>query len=253
MTGPASGGWTYPLYSGSLLCYNHTNNAAFVIASGAILGIGASFLWVAQGAVEFFSSWFILDVWYTSMQIMVSYPLPDQKGRAIALFWVSVTLCVSIEKTTDYSEGCIQPWRRYWVLHFVRPQFQLHGWHCYWWNMWVLIWYVSWTFGIESIIMSDGAFIAIMGEMKINLAILVSDTNSDISLWLAVFRLDCPATQGCQKGWYNGWITPWEIGEFYRGHPSRSQQLCDVTGKLENSLTYSGILLCQLLLLLPTE
>jgi len=68
------GGWTYPLYSGSLLCYNHTGNAAFVIASGAILGVGASFLWVAQGA------------------IMVSYPLPDQKGRAIALFWVVFNL-----------------------------------------------------------------------------------------------------------------------------------------------------------------
>ncbi|KAF8625232.1 hypothetical protein AX17_006898 [Amanita inopinata Kibby_2008] len=68
------GGWTYPLYSGALLCYNHTKNSAFVIASGAILGIGASFLWVAQGA------------------IMVSYPLPDQKGRAIAFFWVIFNL-----------------------------------------------------------------------------------------------------------------------------------------------------------------
>ncbi|KAF5359181.1 hypothetical protein D9756_003601 [Leucocoprinus leucothites] len=68
------GGWCYPLYSGSLLCYNHTHNSAFVIASGAILGIGASFLWVAQGA------------------IMVSYPLPDQKGRAIAMFWVIFNL-----------------------------------------------------------------------------------------------------------------------------------------------------------------
>ncbi|RDB28756.1 UNC93-like protein 2 [Hypsizygus marmoreus] len=67
-------GWTYALYSGALLCYNHTRNSAFVIASGAILGIGASFLWVAQGA------------------IMVSYPLPDQKGRAIALFWVIFNL-----------------------------------------------------------------------------------------------------------------------------------------------------------------
>ncbi|PFH50027.1 hypothetical protein AMATHDRAFT_4358 [Amanita thiersii Skay4041] len=68
------GGWTYPLYSGSLLCYNHTGNSAFVIAAGAILGLGASFLWIAQGA------------------IMVSYPLPDQKGRAIALFWVIFNL-----------------------------------------------------------------------------------------------------------------------------------------------------------------
>ncbi|KAK7031060.1 hypothetical protein VNI00_013659 [Paramarasmius palmivorus] len=68
------GGWTYPLYSGSLLCYNHTKNATFVIASGAILGLGASFLWVAQGA------------------IMVSYPLADWKGRAIALFWIIFNL-----------------------------------------------------------------------------------------------------------------------------------------------------------------
>ncbi|KAF8072264.1 major facilitator superfamily domain-containing protein [Lyophyllum atratum] len=68
------GGWTYPLYSGALLCYNHTHNSAFVIASGAILGLGASFLWVAQGA------------------IMVSYPLPDKKGRAIGLFWVIFNL-----------------------------------------------------------------------------------------------------------------------------------------------------------------
>ncbi|TFK65106.1 MFS general substrate transporter [Pluteus cervinus] len=68
------GGWCYPLYSGALLCYNHTQNSAFVIASGAILGLGASFLWVAQGAV------------------MISYPLPDQQGRAIALFWVIFNL-----------------------------------------------------------------------------------------------------------------------------------------------------------------
>ncbi|KAG6832737.1 hypothetical protein H0H87_000586 [Tephrocybe sp. NHM501043] len=68
------GGWTYPLYSGALLCYNHTHNSAFVIASGAILGIGASFLWVAQGA------------------IMVSYPLPDKKGAAIGIFWVIFNL-----------------------------------------------------------------------------------------------------------------------------------------------------------------
>lgn len=53
MTAYSLGGWCYPLYSGSLLCYNHTHNPAFVIASGAILGIGASFLWVAQGAVEY--------------------------------------------------------------------------------------------------------------------------------------------------------------------------------------------------------
>ncbi|KAJ5856660.1 uncharacterized protein N7529_010604 [Penicillium soppii] len=68
------GGWTYPLYSGSLLCFNATNNGAFVIASGAILGIGASLLWVAQGA------------------IMTTYVPESQKGRAIAAFWVIFNL-----------------------------------------------------------------------------------------------------------------------------------------------------------------
>ncbi|KAJ5102499.1 MFS general substrate transporter, partial [Penicillium argentinense] len=90
------GGWTYPLYSGSLLCFNGistkfsytvcpgliianlissaTNNGAFVIAAGAILGVGASFLWVAQGA------------------IMTTYVPESQKGRAIATFWIIFNL-----------------------------------------------------------------------------------------------------------------------------------------------------------------
>ncbi|KAG0356621.1 hypothetical protein BG005_004448 [Podila minutissima] len=41
----------YMLYAGSLLCYNHTKNGAFTIASGGILGIGAGMLWTAQGAM----------------------------------------------------------------------------------------------------------------------------------------------------------------------------------------------------------
>ncbi|KAJ5702014.1 MFS general substrate transporter [Penicillium malachiteum] len=68
------GGWAYPLYSGSLLCFSSTNNGAFVIASGAILGVGASFIWVAQGA------------------IMTTYVPESQKGRAIAVFWVIFNL-----------------------------------------------------------------------------------------------------------------------------------------------------------------
>ncbi|KAJ5160930.1 UNC93-like protein [Penicillium canariense] len=68
------GGWTYPLYSGSLLCFNSTKNGAFVIAAGAILGVGASFLWVAQGA------------------IMTTYVKESQKGRAIAVFWIIFNL-----------------------------------------------------------------------------------------------------------------------------------------------------------------
>ncbi|KAJ5583122.1 hypothetical protein N7535_001742 [Penicillium sp. DV-2018c] len=68
------GGWTYALYSGSLLCFNSTSNGAFVIAAGAILGVGASFLWVAQGA------------------IMTTYVPESQKGRAIAVFWIIFNL-----------------------------------------------------------------------------------------------------------------------------------------------------------------
>ncbi|KAJ5884389.1 hypothetical protein N7504_011961 [Penicillium tannophilum] len=68
------GGWAYPLYSGSLLCFNSTNNGAFVIAAGALLGVGASFLWVAQGA------------------IMTTYVPESQKGRAIAVFWIIFNL-----------------------------------------------------------------------------------------------------------------------------------------------------------------
>lgn len=51
-----------------------TKNGAFVIASGAILGVGASFLWVAQGA------------------IMTTYVPESQKGRAIAIFWIIFNL-----------------------------------------------------------------------------------------------------------------------------------------------------------------
>ncbi|GLI81568.1 hypothetical protein PoHVEF18_009953 [Penicillium ochrochloron] len=51
-----------------------TKNGAFVIAAGAILGVGASFLWVAQGA------------------IMTTYVKESQKGRAIAAFWIIFNL-----------------------------------------------------------------------------------------------------------------------------------------------------------------
>ncbi|KIW71220.1 hypothetical protein PV04_03409 [Phialophora macrospora] len=68
------GGWTYALYSGSLLNFNHHANGAFVITSGAILGVGASMLWVVQGA------------------IMTTYVAESQKGRAIAVFWIIFNL-----------------------------------------------------------------------------------------------------------------------------------------------------------------
>lgn len=68
------GGWTYALYSGSLLHFNHFHNGSFVIGSGAILGIGASFLWIVQGA------------------IMTTYVNESQKGTAIAVFWIIFNL-----------------------------------------------------------------------------------------------------------------------------------------------------------------
>lgn len=68
------GGWTYALYSGSLLHFNHHANGAFVIASGGILGVGASFIWIVQGA------------------IMTTYVDEAQKGRAISVFWIIFNL-----------------------------------------------------------------------------------------------------------------------------------------------------------------
>lgn len=51
-----------------------TGNAAFVVGSGALLGIGASFVWVAQGA------------------IVTTYVPESQRGRAIAIFWIIFNL-----------------------------------------------------------------------------------------------------------------------------------------------------------------
>jgi hypothetical protein len=44
-------GWTYALYSGALLNYANNGNGAFVVASGALLGLGSAFFWLVQGAV----------------------------------------------------------------------------------------------------------------------------------------------------------------------------------------------------------
>lgn len=73
-TSLAIGGWTYALYAGSLLNFTRTKNGSFVIASGALLGIGAAFFWVAQGT------------------IMVTYTTDRTRGRAIGLFWVIFNL-----------------------------------------------------------------------------------------------------------------------------------------------------------------
>ncbi len=68
------GGFGYGLYVAALLCYNHTQNAGFLIFSGALLGVCAGLLWTAQGA------------------IMMSYPLESSKGRYISWFWMIFNL-----------------------------------------------------------------------------------------------------------------------------------------------------------------
>ncbi|KAF9214215.1 hypothetical protein BGZ59_004142 [Podila verticillata] len=60
---------TYVLYAGSLLCYNHTQNGAFTIAAGGILGCSAGMLWTAQGV------------------ILMAYPRENDKGKFIGYFW----------------------------------------------------------------------------------------------------------------------------------------------------------------------
>ncbi|KAH8492316.1 hypothetical protein H0E87_021764 [Populus deltoides] len=65
----ASGCSTYVLYAGSFLYYNHQQHQAFAIISGAVLGIGAGFLWAGEGA------------------IVISYPPQHRKGTYISLFW----------------------------------------------------------------------------------------------------------------------------------------------------------------------
>lgn len=68
------GGWTYALYSGSLLNYNHKQNAAFIYASAAILGLGANMIWIPEGT------------------IMTTYVKDQDRGKAIALFWMIFNL-----------------------------------------------------------------------------------------------------------------------------------------------------------------
>lgn len=68
------GGTGYLIYAGSLLSYNHNQNAGFVIFAGAYLGFCAACLWAAQGS------------------IIMSYPTENKKGRAIMVFWVIFNL-----------------------------------------------------------------------------------------------------------------------------------------------------------------
>ncbi|KAJ1945567.1 hypothetical protein FBU59_002269, partial [Linderina macrospora] len=65
---------TYALYTGSYVYYNHTGNSSLTIVAGGVLGMGAGVLWAAQGVV------------------MVAYPLEQEKGRFISIFWVIFNL-----------------------------------------------------------------------------------------------------------------------------------------------------------------
>ncbi|KAL4075189.1 major facilitator superfamily domain-containing protein [Scleroderma yunnanense] len=65
----------YPLYISSFLVVNiHPNAGAYVIATGAVLGICAALLWTAQGS------------------LMMAYPTESQKGLYIGIFWAIFNL-----------------------------------------------------------------------------------------------------------------------------------------------------------------
>ncbi|KAF9106562.1 hypothetical protein BGX29_009089 [Mortierella sp. GBA35] len=63
------GGMTYCLYVGSFLAYHYISSIAFVVVASCLLGVGAGWLWCAQGA------------------IMMGYPEEGDKGKYFAIFW----------------------------------------------------------------------------------------------------------------------------------------------------------------------
>ncbi|KAF9192553.1 hypothetical protein BGZ51_005350 [Haplosporangium sp. Z 767] len=63
------GGLTYVLYVGSFLAYYYIQSLVFVVISSCLLGIGAGWLWCAQGAV------------------MMGYPEESEKGKYFGVFW----------------------------------------------------------------------------------------------------------------------------------------------------------------------
>ncbi|KAG2203074.1 hypothetical protein INT46_010379 [Mucor plumbeus] len=77
----------YVLYVGSFL----SANEGFTIAAGAILGVGAGFLWTAQAG------------------IMMSYPSEKDKGKAFSLFWMvfnlGATLGAAIPLGNEWNSG----------------------------------------------------------------------------------------------------------------------------------------------------
>ncbi|KAF9186912.1 hypothetical protein BGZ51_001702 [Haplosporangium sp. Z 767] len=63
------GGLSYVLYVGSFLAYHYIHSLAFVVVTSCLLGIGAGWLWCAQGAV------------------MMGYPGENEKGKYFSIFW----------------------------------------------------------------------------------------------------------------------------------------------------------------------
>ncbi|KAG1107580.1 hypothetical protein G6F42_016319 [Rhizopus arrhizus] len=78
---------TYVLYVGSFL----SDSGAFTIVAGAVLGVGAGFLWTAQAG------------------IMMSYPSEKDKGKAFSLFWMvfnlGATLGAAIPLGNEWNSG----------------------------------------------------------------------------------------------------------------------------------------------------
>ncbi|KAI9256964.1 major facilitator superfamily domain-containing protein [Sporodiniella umbellata] len=81
------GALTYVLYVGSFL----SGSDAFTVVAGAILGIGAGFLWTAQAG------------------IMMSYPSEQNKGKAFSMFWMifnlGATLGAAIPLGNEWNSG----------------------------------------------------------------------------------------------------------------------------------------------------
>lgn len=78
----------YPLYISSFLVVNiHPSATAYVIASGAILGVSAAMLWTAQGS------------------LMMAYPTEAQKGLYIGIFWAIFNLGGVVGSAVAFAEN----------------------------------------------------------------------------------------------------------------------------------------------------
>ncbi|KAF9172207.1 hypothetical protein BGX21_003901 [Mortierella sp. AD011] len=63
------GGFAYPLYISSFLAYAYIESIVFVVVASCLLGVGAGWLWCAQGAM------------------MMGYPEEGEKGMYFSIFW----------------------------------------------------------------------------------------------------------------------------------------------------------------------